>query len=475
MSKILIADDEAAICDALSALVERERHTPLVASSGEEALELLDRDSPPVVILDVQMPGMGGLAALKEIKRRRPATVVIVITAYGTMHTAMEAVRLGAFEYLGKPLEIGQVRSLLARALKQAATTPAAVERRDTPPPATDRPELIGQSPVMQEVFKLMGLLTRNDLTVLITGESGVGKELVARGIHDHSARRDHPFIAVNCAAIPPDLLESELFGHEKGAFTGATGQRLGRFESAGKGTLFLDEIGELDYGMQSKLLRVLQERLFERVGSSTSIPLQARILTATNRDLQQEVARGRFREDLFHRINLVNLQVPPLRRRVGDIPLLAEYFLGRANRELDRQLAGFEPEAMALLSEQPWPGNVRELENRVRKAALLARGNRITADDLRLQQAPDGAQSPVESLETTAGQRLDTAVATLLSQLLDQTAGDDDPPPFHRITRRVEGVLVAEALRRTGNNQVAASRLLGINRTTLRKKLRQR
>ncbi len=473
MSRVLVVDDEGAICRAFEKLLKREGHTPLIASSGTEALTLASEHLPDAAFLDIQMPGMNGLEILERLLDMHGHLPVVVMTAYGTMQTAMEAMRLGAFDYLGKPLELDQIRSLLARMLDQGRSSPATIQPTpDTTGTLPEKAELIGQSPAMQEVFKLMGLLTSNDLTVLITGESGVGKELVARGIHDNSPRSSKPFIAVNCAAIPAQLLESELFGHEKGAFTGASSQREGRFEAAASGTIFLDEIGELNYELQSKLLRVLQERHFERVGSSRPLPLRARILTATNRDLLQEVAQGRFREDLFHRINLVNLHIPPLRKRKEDIDLLAHYFLQRANRELDRQVTDIDPEVLDLLQQRTWPGNVRELENLVRKTVLLSRGNRITRNDLPPEEpfaekdANDEREIRTAHLRTVARQALQQIVAR------DPDAADGSP--FHRLTRLVESALIEEALRQTGGNQVAASRLLGINRSTLRKKLEQ-
>ncbi|MCB1858899.1 MAG: sigma-54-dependent Fis family transcriptional regulator [Gammaproteobacteria bacterium] len=468
MKRILIVDDEASICEALSEVVELAGYLPWIASSGHEALSAIETEQPALVFLDVQMPGVDGLTVLGEIRRRWPQAPVVMMTAYGTVQTALEAVRLGAYEYVGKPLEIDQVRSILERAAgtqRPRGTTPVPAK---VPATVGTADALIGQSPEMQEVFKLMGLLTSNDLSVLISGESGVGKELVAKGIHANSARKDQPFVAVNCGAIPAQLLESELFGHERGAFTGATQRRLGRFETAAGGTLFLDEIGELDYHLQSKLLRVLQERRFERVGSSTSLPVDARILTATNRDLQHEVEQKRFREDLFHRINLVNLHVPPLRKRGQDLVLLANHFLGRANLELHRQVTSIHPVALERLSSYPWPGNVRELENTLRKAVLLSRGDQLTLHDLHLGDANNASAvgTPGSGSEEGAKQRLDSAVRELLRE------SGEEAPLFHRITGLVEQVLIDEALRLCDNNQVAASRLLGINRTTLRKKL---
>jgi nitrogen regulation protein NR(I) len=480
MSRVLVADDERAVCEALAAVLEREGCRPLMAGSGQEALALIARERPEVVLLDVQMPGMDGLETLRRIKAGWPDTVVIVMTAYGTVGTAMAAMGAGAFEYLGKPLELQSLRALLRRALAHAradARRPAAGQAAEpvTADTAAAEPELIGQSPAMQEVFKLMSLVTGNDLTVLITGESGVGKELVARGIHAHSGRRGQPFVAVNCAAIPPHLIESELFGHERGAFTGATATRRGRCETAEGGTLLLDEIGELPYDLQSKLLRVLQERQFERVGSSTPIPLAARVLAATNRDLAAEVAAGRFREDLYHRINLVHLHLPPLRRRAEDIELLARHFLALANRELHRDIRGIDPAALAALRQYPWPGNVRELQNLIRKSVLLTQGAWLTAADLALPPAAGPADPSPGDVTAQEAPALREAVRRTLRLLAADRSGAPVADPFGHVVGLVERELIDEALRLTGGSQVAAARLLGMSRTTLRKKLGER
>lgn len=469
MAKILIADDERAICQAFSELLQREGHTPLVVSNGEQALALADDERPALVFLDLRMPGRDGLAVLGDLRARHPEIPVIVMTAYGTMHTAMEAMRLGAFDYLGKPLELAQIRALIRRGLHRP--DPSARPEPLAPPQAGPE-ELVGRSAAMQEIFKLMGLLTTNDFTVLITGESGVGKELVARGIHAHGNRRDRPFIAVNCAAIPDALMESELFGHEKGAFTGAGERRVGRFEAAGDGTLFLDEISELPYLLQGKLLRVLQERSFERIGSIKPIQLKARVIAATNRNLALEDSARPFRSDLYHRLNLVTLNIPPLRQRKEDIGALASYFLARANLELSKQLQGLEPAALVRLEEHDWPGNVRELGHTIRRSALTARGRLLSVHDLAFEKSTGSADptaapaSPLEELRRAGRRALREQVEA------DGTRTETAGSPFQTIVSQLEQALVQEALRMSGDNQVAASRLLGLNRTTLRKKL---
>jgi DNA-binding NtrC family response regulator len=460
VAKILIADDERAICDAFSELLRREGHTPLVAATGDEALELAAREHPRLVFLDLKMPGRNGLEVLRELSAREPDVPVVLMTAFGTVDTAMEAMRLRAFDYLGKPVELTQLRKLLARALHRPHNAP---DPRP-PEPAASAAALIGSSAVMQEIFKLMSLLTGNDLTVLVSGESGAGKELVARGIHEHGPRRARPFVAVNCAAIPETLMESELFGHERGAFTDARELRIGRCEAAEDGTLFLDEIAELPLTVQGKLLRVLQERSFERIGSHTARPLRARVIAATNRRLEDEVEAGRFRDDLYHRINLVTLHLPPLRRRKDDIEALALHFLRRANAELGKALHGLDPALLVRLREHDWPGNVRELEHAIKRATLTARGPLLTVHDLELVPARVDVE---ESGEPIAA--LGRAVREAVRRLAD---GGSGASVFETLVDVVERETVAEALRLTDGNQVAAARLIGLNRTTLRKKM---
>jgi len=464
MAKILIADDERAICEAFADFLKREGHTALIASSGEEAIAKVISDRPSAVFLDVQMPGCDGLEALKEICAREPTLPVIIMTAFGTIETAMKAMRLGAFDYLGKPIDLSQIRHLLERALHRPSKDGTMLP----PKPQSRRArELVGISPAMQEIFKLIGLLTTNNLTVLITGESGVGKELVAHSIHRHGPAGNGPFVAVNCAAIPETLLESELFGYEKGAFTGADGRRVGRCEAAAGGTLFLDEIGELPFHLQSKLLRVLQERSFERLGSVETIPLKARIMAATNHELDTLCRQGKFREDLYYRLKLVNLHVPPLRKRKEDIEVLAVHLLAQINDELNRHVTGIEPDALSMLQRHPWPGNIRELEHTLKRAVLMAHGALLTIHDLEIEAPAE--QAPTEQDEITFA--LQQAARTALRRCLESGA-DSEKNLFHRLVSITEQTLVDEALKLCNGNQVAAAELLSVHRTTLRNKL---
>jgi len=468
MARVLVADDERSICEAFGLLLEAEGHTPLIASTGEGALRLVRTERPDLVFVDVRMPGMDGLAVLKEIRRLNPALPVVVMTAYGTLDTAAEALRNEAFDYLGKPLDLAQIRQVLQRALHSPAP-----ESQTTSVPsgadATPRPTLVGQSAPMQELFKLIVMVADNDLTALVQGESGVGKELVARAIHASGSRAQEPFVAINCAAIPEQLIESELFGHERGAFTDAKTARTGRFEAAGLGTLFLDEISELPLHLQSKLLRVLQERSFEHVGGNTPVQFRARLVCATNRDLASEVAAGRFREDLFHRVNIVTLHVPPLRERREDIPELVQALVQRANREVGKAITSVEQAVLEKLKAGDWPGNVRELEHVIKRSLLVARGPVLTIHDLRFEQegptpmdeGGSGLGGPLGALEMQAARLVDEAVR-----------GGVDIPVHELAMVRLEGALIRAALDATAGNQVAAARLLGISRSTLRSKL---
>jgi DNA-binding NtrC family response regulator len=467
MARILVADDERSICDAFRVLLEAEGHTALVASTGAEALLLVREQQPDLVFVDVRMPGMGGLEVLKEIARTAPDLPVVVMTAYGTLETAAEALRNRAFDYLGKPLDLAQIRQVLRRALHRpspaGATSPVSIE--DEP---DARPRLVGQSAGMQELFKLIVRLADNDLAVLVQGESGVGKELVARAIHDSGGRVREPFIAINCAAIPEQLIESELFGHERGAFTDAKSARPGRFEAAGAGTLFLDEISELPLHLQGKLLRVLQERTFERVGSVAPLPFRARLVCASNQDLAAAVAAGAFREDLYHRINTVTLRVPPLRERRDDIPELVKALVRRANREAGTAVTSVEQAAIERLKAHDWPGNVRELEQVVKRSVLAARGPVLTLHDLSIDQDPAALGAVRPEIE-----RLTDVVASVAERLVEAAGRADGTLPLHEMAmQRLERALVEAAMKATGGNQVAAARLLGMNRSTFRTKL---
>jgi two-component system, NtrC family, nitrogen regulation response regulator GlnG len=481
MPSLLVVDDEHNIRYSFRRAFEGEGVEVLTARTAAEGLEQLRQHNPDVIVLDLQLPDRSGMQLFHDIQALDTKRPVIFITAHGTTQTAIEAMKHGAFDYLVKPVDLDRLCRLIERALEtvRLMQVPAVVPAVDPSDP------IVGRSPVMQEMCKTIGRVAPQDVNVLILGESGTGKELVARAIYHHSARADKPFLAINCAAIPEGLLESELFGHEQGAFTGATRRRIGKFEQCHDGTLFLDEIGDMTPVLQAKMLRVLQEQRFERIGSNEPVKTRVRILAATNQDLARLVEEGRFRKDLYYRLNVVTVQVPPLRERPGDVAELAHHFLFRYDRELGLDLRGFAPEALALLEGHGWPGNVRELQSAVKLAMLNASGHLILPeflpDDLRRgprgegpgprddrEQAADGAPpdpAPLAPRPAPVGFDLDGLIEALLR------AGEGEV--FDKVMGAVERLLLARVLRHTGGHQSQASEILGLNRTTLRHKLR--
>jgi DNA-binding NtrC family response regulator len=454
MNKILLVDDERNVHYSLQRALG-EAFRIISAFSGEEALQRLSTEKPHLILLDVKLPGADGLETLQHIKAVDREVPVILLTAYGTTETAITAMKHGAYDYLLKPVDIASLRGIMTKALHLRALT-GQVDTLSLPEPSQATP-LLGRSVAMQDLYKMIGRVAPTDTTVLLSGESGTGKELVARAIHQHSLRADGPWVALNCAAIPEPLLESELFGHEKGAFTGAIERKPGSFEEASGGTLFLDEAGELPLTVQAKLLRALQEKEIRRLGGRESVPIDVRIIAATNKDLEGAVARAEFREDLYYRLNVIHLHLPPLRARHEDIPLLAQHFLTRYSRELERPVGGFAPEALEALSVHTWPGNVRELENTMKQALMTCRGYLITAEDLRLGERAITRVQPV-----TLRDPLDEG----LEQILLAHAGQ----AYHRVEDR----LIRKALELTRHNQVRAAHLLGVTRNILRHRMKQ-
>ena len=381
---ILIVDDDEKILFAFQEVFRSEGFRSLLARNGEEALEALASGHPDAVFMDITMPRLDGLEALRRMKERAPQVPVILITGFGTMQTAIQAMQHGAFEYLTKPLDLNKIRSVTKLALSSGTRTKGTGnDPLNFQADILNRYEIIGNSPRMQEIYKLIGSIstTPNHTSVLILGESGTGKELMARAIHANSQSAPGPFIAINCTALPESLLESELFGHEKGAFTGASERTTGKFELAGRGTIFLDEIGSLSYHLQQKLLRVLQEREMERVGGNVAVPVEARFIAATNQDLAASVRSKTFREDLFFRLNVAVIHLPPLRERREDIPILAGHFLSKYNDQLKKSISGFSRDALKTLRSYAYPGNVRELENLIERAAMLTKGALVLPD----------------------------------------------------------------------------------------------
>jgi len=452
MAKVLIVDDEESIIWIFRKLVEGLGHQCLSAATGEQGIEIARAAQPDLVFMDVKLPGMDGLTALAEVHRVAARAKYVVMTAHGTLDTAVKAMKLGAVEYLSKPVDLDQARALIQNSLKGAGMSREVESIRK----AGGLTGIVGRSPQMQDVFKKIAAVAGSDASVLLIGESGTGKELLARAVHYNSGRASGPFEAINCASIPETLLESELFGHEKGAFTGAIRQKPGKFEVAGGGTVFLDEVGEISLAAQVKLLRFLEERKFERVGGTESVSVDIRIVSATNQNLDERVREGRFREDLYFRLNVVRIDVPPLRDRRDDVPVLVAYFLDLARG------AGITSEALELLKNHAWPGNVRELRNAIERGVVLARGTPIRPEHL-----PESITSPRPMGESD----LEARVRELVEKLIAQgTPGD----LYHMVEARWEKALLRRVLEQTGSNQVKASELLGINRMTLRKKMEQ-
>jgi two-component system nitrogen regulation response regulator GlnG len=466
--RVLVADDDAAIRLVMRHRLEADGYNVEEACDSYQALAALRANRFEAALVDIIMPGAGGLEVLSAIRSEAIRTPIIVITAASTMTNAVEAIKRGAHDYLTKPFaNLDLVALAVSRAI-EAGTQTAELDRLRQEISRQVGGEIVGRSPAMQEVYKLVGRIVINDANVLICGESGTGKELVARAIHFKSERWRAPFVAVNCSAIPQGLLESELFGHERGSFTGATERRSGKFELAGNGTLFLDEISDLPLELQPKLLRAIQEREFTRVGGSEILRLQARIIAASNQDLESAVAERRFREDLYFRLRVIPIDLPPLRERREDISELTDYFVAKAVREMGARASGVSPEARVVLENYTWPGNVRELENCVLRAALLAPGNIIQADDVVLGRNASRARSATDNANTSLGELIARRVSDHLDEL-----GDGEPQDLYGwMISEIERPLIELTLERAGGNQVRAARMLGLNRNTLRKKI---
>ncbi len=472
MAKLLLIDDEEHVQYSFRRIFESAETDVTTAASGEEGLELIPKLKPDLVIMDVRMGGINGLETLRRIRQIDSKLLVILMTAYGTTQTAIEAMKLGAYDYMLKPFDVPKLKELIAGALKTARDMKQVVSYQPLLESEDYELGIVGRSEAMQRVFKLIGQLAGSDATALITGESGTGKELVARAIYHHSGRDGKPFLAINCAAIPEQLLESELFGHEKGAFTGAATQRIGRFEQCHQGTIFLDEIGDMTPATQTKILRVLQSGAFERVGGNQPIHVDVRVIAATNKPLEQAVAARQFREDLFYRLNVVRIQIPPLRERPEDVRLLVNYFLKKFASDEAHPPKSIAPGVIKLLEKYHWPGNVRELENAIQRAVVVAKGDVILPGDLPPEIASPGstASSSAQLAAATppGGESGATEMASI-SRMLFRWARQD---PKLKVIPAVERELIIYALQETKGNQVHAAKLLGITRATLRKRV---
>jgi two-component system nitrogen regulation response regulator GlnG len=455
---VWIIDDDRSIRWVFEKALAREGIGHRTFATAQEALDRLSRESPQVVVTDIRMPGLTGLEFMQALKERLPSTPVIVMTAYSDLESAVAAFQGGAFEYLPKPFDVDHAVELVRRALDESR------RRFEAPPAGGETPEILGQAPAMQEVFRAIGRLAQSHATVLITGESGTGKELVARALHRHSPRSSRAFIAINTAAIPKDLLESELFGHERGAFTGAQAMRRGRFEQAEGGTLFLDEIGDMPADLQTRLLRVLADGQFYRVGGHTPITANVRVIAATHQDLESRVRQGLFREDLYHRLNVIRLRLPGLRERREDIPALARHFLARSARELGVEGKHLTDAALQFLATRGFPGNVRQLENLCHWVTVMAPGQLVDVGDL-----PPEIREEVPAGVAGGGdwrQALEQEVAARLAR--GETGIADS------LTRDFEAALITRALAHTGGRRIEAASLLGIGRNTLTRKVQE-
>ncbi len=445
-SKILVVDDEESHRLMLEAVLTAEGYEIFQADSGKKAISSVENQFVDVILMDIRMSQIGGIEALKRIKQISPGIPIIIMTAYASVSTAVDALKSGAFDYLTKPLDIEELKMLILKALRYNQLEKEDLYLKGRTDDPFDFSNIIGRSPAMQKLYEIVSLVAPTDATVLITGKSGTGKELIANAVHQNSKRKDKPFIKVNCAALPETLLESELFGHEKGAFTGATTSRPGRFQAAHTGTIFLDEISAMPTATQPKLLRVLQEGEVDPLGSSRTIKVDTRVVAATNQNPTKEIEKGHLREDLFYRLNVVNIDIPSLAERQEDIPLLTDFFLKKFAEKNQKLIKGLTPKAMDFLMRYDWPGNIRELENTIERAVILARGEMIT---------PEEFPESLHAAEAAAGEKL-----------MNLPAG--------KSLKEIEKEMILRTLKDTGGNRTRTAEILGISRRTLQLKLKE-
>ncbi len=463
MNTILVIDDDDQLRKSFEKLLSQEGYTVRSAASGEAGIQAVQESCPDLVILDVRLPGMNGLAVFERLHEKEPKLPVIIMTAFGTTDTAIKATKMGAFDYILKPFDIPDMLNTINKALSAGRFMRTPVQLNSLPDSA-GRDAMIGKSPAMQEVYKAIGRVAATDATVLIRGESGTGKELAARAIYQHSQRANRPFLVINCVAIPDTLLESELFGYEKGAFTGAAHRRIGKIEQANGGTIFLDEIGDMPINLQAKILRLLQERCIERLGGRETIGVDVRIVAATNRNLEQMITTGEFREDLYYRLKVVTIWLPTLSQRVEDILSLANYLMAKHAAELGLEVPPITKEALATLKQLPWPGNVRELSNTLQKALIFNRGAPLRPEDiLSIVREDQGRSAPSDSESYEEGLR---------QWVRDELRNNQNEHLFESATDRFAAFLIKEALIFTDGNRSKAAKLLGITRPTLHAKI---
>lgn len=467
LNKILVADDEESMRWVLSKALKRKGFNVDLAKDGDEALGMIQTTHYDLAVLDIKMPGLSGLDLLDRAREARSDLLVVIMTAEASMKNAVEAMKRGAYDYITKPFDLDVIDAIIEKIDKaREMTSQVSLLKEELKDRYQLEKTIIGNSPAMRDIYKTIGKVAPSDITVLIQGESGTGKELIARAIHFNSKRIGKPFIAINCAAIPKELLESELFGFEKGAFTGAVERKLGKFEQANGGTIFLDEIGDMPIDLQAKILRVLQEKEITRTGGNQSIAVDTRIVAATNQDLEEKVREKGFREDLFYRLNVVPITLIPLRDRKEDIPLLVEYFLQKSCAEMEVQTKQCTEDAVRLLSAHSWPGNVRELENTIKRAVILSSDPLLTADDFAVLRSHTGSLSRGEELSLEA--QVEVKLRSCFGNLDKMESGD----LYSMVLEQMERPLIRFVLEKTRGNQVKAADILGINRNTLRKKI---
>ncbi|QDU28344.1 Transcriptional regulatory protein ZraR [Anatilimnocola aggregata] len=464
-AQLLVVDDEPNILFSIEHCLKSNDLRVITAGTAVKGIEIVRKERPDAVLLDIRLPDMNGLDAYLEMRRLDASVPIVLMTAFAKTATAIEAMSRGAFDYLIKPVDLANLKTVIAKALtvSRLNRVPAVLPTEHESLEQAD--QILGRSPQMQEVYKAIGRIAQQDAPVLILGESGTGKELIARAVFHYSRRKDRPFLAMNCAALPETLLESELFGHEKGAFTGADSRRIGKFEQVNGGTLFLDEIGDMSLTTQAKALRLLQEQQFERLGGNATVKTDVRIIAATNQDLPRRVASGLFRLDLYYRLNGFTISLPPLRERATDIPLLTDHFLRQMSTDLNKPVRGVSVEARQVLQEHAWPGNVRELQSAVRYGVLQAAGNTIEVSDLPASLRLIGKRNGLSSGEQPTSYDLSARVRQLLA------AGDRDL--YRRLQNEFDDVLLKLVWQESGGNQVRMAEILGISRMTLRSKLR--
>lgn len=465
MERIVVVDDDLSLCHFLKKTLSQKGYQVITCHNGKEALGITDEQGADLILLDNKLPDRTGLDVFQEIKKNHPKVPVIIMTAFGTTETAIEAMRLGAFDYILKPFELEEISELVTKGLeahnlmKRAVAIPALSQKSE------DSDQIVGKSKAMQEVYKLIGQVAESDVIVLIRGESGTGKELVARAIYQYSRRKEGPFLAINCAAIPETLLESELFGHEKGAFTGANKRRIGKFEQCHKGTILLDEVGDMSLSTQTKILRLLQEGAFERIGGSETIRIDVRVLASTNRKLEDLIKQEKFREDLYYRLKVMSITLPPLRERREDIRELTEYFFHFYNRQLGTKVSFINPSVFDRMLSYGWPGNVRELAHTVKRGLILCKGEVMTEEDLIFD---------VEG-ETTSfnnEEELEKTISKMLNPLFTDLLRFWETGLHSNLLEKIEKFIIQKALTETRGNQVQAAKLLGISRNTLRHRI---